>query len=116
MAKSKSDAFSIVAKANIQDAMWMKHMLDVHGIQAHLWGGSIATWDPLSIVNGGVDPVRVVVASRDEVEALKLLEELDEPHKAFLASAWICLNCGEKCEGNFEICWNCQAERPAALT
>lgn len=25
--------------------------------------------------------------------------------------AWICPNCGERCGEQFELCWNCMAER-----
>ena len=26
-------------------------------------------------------------------------------------SAWQCPHCGESCDGNFDICWQCQAPR-----
>lgn len=26
---------------------------------------------------------------------------------------WICANCSEQVEDEFEVCWNCQSERPA---
>ena len=29
------------------------------------------------------------------------------------SSSWICGNCGESVEGQFEQCWNCQCSRPA---
>lgn len=107
--------FSIVAKANIQDATWIKHVLELNGVTTHLWGGSIAAWDPLTIVTGGVDPVRVVVAASDEIFALKLIEEIDQPMDDKTVGPWICLTCGEKVDGNFALCWNCQKERPQPL-
>ena len=37
----------------------------------------------------------------------------DTASSAWLAplTTWTCPNCGEEVEGNFDICWNCGAER-----
>jgi hypothetical protein len=50
----------------------------------------------------------------DDNEFEKATQCLNEElaNRTEIKSAWICLKCHEKLEGQFEICWNCGADRP----
>lgn len=56
------------------------------------------------------------VLVRDETDYLKakgLIEQLTATRKK-TALAWICPNCNERLEPQFEICWSCQGAHPEA--
>lgn len=40
-----------------------------------------------------------------------LLAEQSAPSHDSQAEAWVCGNCGEQIEGDYEICWSCQTDR-----
>ncbi len=46
---------------------------------------------------------------RDEARARTLIDELRRPKAS---PDWCCFTCGERVEGQFFQCWNCQALRP----
>lgn len=50
-----------------------------------------------------------IVNDQDFDRASAIIEKEIE-HPVF-KSSWICSSCGEKNEGNFEICWKCNAAR-----
>ncbi|MCB1671523.1 MAG: DUF2007 domain-containing protein [Gammaproteobacteria bacterium] len=71
--------------------------------------------DTLHSAQGGVPvnecyPEVWVVNDSDEETARRLIEEQVESVVAEEAQ-WLCENCGETNYGQFELCWNCQAER-----
>lgn len=43
-------------------------------------------------------------------EALAVVKELTAP-SLHAVESWTCHSCGEVLEGQFEVCWNCGAER-----
>ncbi len=56
-----------------------------------------------------VAPQIWITDDRDEPRARTLLDELRRPARL---PAWSCFNCGERVEGQFFQCWNCEASRP----
>ena len=45
---------------------------------------------------------------------IAISDDFDEP-LATLKKFWICVNCNEKVEEQFEVCWNCQHDRSGSL-
>ena len=58
----------------------------------------IDTWPELWVLNDG-----------DYDRAVTILEN---SLSAESAPEWVCEKCGETNDASFEVCWNCQAERP----
>ena len=50
-----------------------------------------------------------ILDTDDYDKALKIIE--DKISNVSEKSPWICGECNEENEGNFEICWKCQSER-----
>lgn len=50
-----------------------------------------------------------VVNDADYVDAMKIIEaiSLSKPEED-----WLCANCGERNDASFDICWQCQHDRP----
>ncbi len=45
-------------------------------------------------------------------QAISALNEFLSAHARDSGNPWTCTNCGERIEGQFAICWNCQTQRP----
>lgn len=61
--------------------------------------------------------VRLMIASEFFFEVLELLARTRSEiaaQRGRADSGWTCGACGEESPGNFETCWNCGGERPAA--
>jgi hypothetical protein len=62
-------------------------------------------------------PTSVWVAEED-LDRARLILEAIRSHRARdkdcdpVVPAWTCAECGEEVEGEFEICWNCEHDRP----
>ena len=50
-----------------------------------------------------------VVNDSDYAEAMKIIETLSSGKNQ---EEWVCEKCGEKNDASFDICWQCQNERP----
>ncbi len=96
------------------DAALAKGLLESSGIEAFVVGGvleGVAGEIPM-----GETTPRVWVATADAERANELLDEwvaARNSEKHVIRAPWTCSSCGEKVTASFDICWNCQAERPA---
>lgn len=85
-------------------------MLEQHGIPARIEreaGGVIAHFD---IAKG-----TLWVERDDEDDAkvtLKATVSLKQAQRATPEAKWTCPSCNETVEPQFEVCWNCQTEKP----
>lgn len=52
-------------------------------------------------------PALCVVNEEDYPRAVEILQEHLQRAQVPVETERICGNCGEKCPGNFEVCWNC---------
>ena len=66
------------------------------------------------------DGPTVQVREADRERALALIKEYEEEtihdedeSGASPEPSWTCAKCGRKVDGNFAVCWNCEAERPS---
>jgi hypothetical protein len=51
-----------------------------------------------------------VVNDSDYAEAMKIVEAISSRNDE---EEWVCEKCGERNAASFDICWNCQRERPS---
>ena len=56
-------------------------------------------------------PQLFVLREQDIGKAKSLLQLSDEHEES--SPAWVCPKCHSEVDGPFEVCWNCQTERPA---
>ncbi len=49
------------------------------------------------------------VEERDYPAAKRVIDEMDREQNL---PGWRCPNCGERVEGQFDVCWNCGTPRP----
>jgi hypothetical protein len=69
-----------------------------------------------AVYMGRVAPPRLMVSTAFYFELLHLIREESARMAAGAAAAaqeWACAACGEKVPGNFDVCWSCEAEKPA---
>jgi hypothetical protein len=64
----------------------------------------------------GLDRV-LILDDADESRALDVVRDFrinraDEPKDTGIVWTWRCPNCREEVEPQFELCWNCGAEKP----
>jgi hypothetical protein len=60
------------------------------------------------------DPVLCIIDDSRFDEAMSLLETTPAPSVEEGAD-WRCPKCDETIPGNFEMCWNCSEDKPAAI-
>ncbi len=64
---------------------------------------------------GELSPVDVWPELRLEDEHDEALaKELIDKAVLVVAEEWFCGDCGETNDGSFEVCWQCQSEKPAS--
>ena len=51
------------------------------------------------------------VAQEDVAKAEDIIKGFAEEPEG---TAWVCRNCGERNEPSFEVCWQCQTQKPSA--
>jgi hypothetical protein len=96
------------------DAALAKNLLESSGIEAFVVGGMLEACAPE--VPALLATPRVWVAVEDFDRAKDLVDEWVAKRNAeshVVRAPWTCAACGEKVTASFDICWNCQAERPA---
>lgn len=98
----------LVAAGNILEAHTWKGLLETLGIEVELRGEALM---------GGVGELST---DQQNIELWVLSHNADlarnELAKLKIDQAnWYCLQCNEKNEGNFEICWHCGEEKPKTL-
>jgi hypothetical protein len=94
------------------EAQLLKDYLLFHGVECVVLG------DFLSGAAGELPAVQFptiwLVDDVDEARARQLLDQYQQRAQADGQQAWDCPVCGEHSEGNFDICWNCGAERASS--
>jgi len=93
---------------NAQDAHSVAGLLKSEGIKADVLGELLA-----GATHGVFLPAaspRVWVATSDENRALAVIAAWQES-RGDETEPWTCGQCGEPVEGNFDICWKCEAPR-----
>jgi hypothetical protein len=85
----------------------IKNLLELNGIECFLKNEhSASVAGNLGI---GLSEAELwVLHSADMVKAKALIDDVNR--NAPTEPEWTCAKCGEKNDGNFQICWKCQAE------
>ncbi|PCI71461.1 MAG: hypothetical protein COB38_05795 [Gammaproteobacteria bacterium] len=84
-----------------------KNILDINGIDSFLKNEHGSTMGPEF---GSSNLLELWVSNSDDCnKALSLIE--NESKKQAIKPSWLCGECKEENEGNFELCWNCQSNR-----
>jgi hypothetical protein len=107
-----SELREVYTAADTQEAHLVQMALDAAGIKSRVVGDHLqnAVGDLPAIA---ISP-RIWVRTSDFNQARQIILE----HQGDRASAvrdsapWTCSHCGEDNEPNFDLCWNCQTERP----
>ncbi|HEX7008797.1 MAG TPA: DUF2007 domain-containing protein [Phycisphaeraceae bacterium] len=87
------------------EAHWVKAELEREGIPAVVLGELLARVTP-EIPFTQTFPT-VHVAQRDELAALRIIEELETRGPRPGGQPWVCPRCGEVIEATFDACWRC---------
>lgn len=95
-----------------QDAHQVAGLLESEGIEAVVVGELLQA-AAYELAVGPASAPRVRVGAPDEQRALAAIAAW-ERSRGDDVEDWACGKCGELVEGNFEICWNCQAPRDGA--
>lgn len=85
--------------------------LEELGIPAFVEGAE--TNRAMHYVGTALGGIRVLVPADKKVEAETAIAQIEYQNSNAPSPAWVCPNCGEEVEGNFESCWSCHTERPA---
>jgi len=93
-------------------AWHMANVLEYHGIQA------LVKNDKLYSVAGEIPFIECLLEvwvqnDQDYIRAGQIIKELESTAKTEEPD-WHCRACAEENAGNFDLCWNCQAERVAS--
>lgn len=102
----------LYSAGNAMEAHDLRLYLESHGVQAQVFGDTNAFESIIAFTPGSAPSVFVHEA--DWQQASELLQEFtnrlaNKPGRSFVK--WICNNCGEKVEPNFDLCWNCGKSR-----
>ncbi len=99
----------LVASGNLLQAHSWKGMLETSGIAVELKGEALL--GGIGELPANLQDVELWVAESQYELALAQLESLNS-----ITPQWLCVQCHEINEGNFELCWNCCAERSELLS
>lgn len=101
----------IYSHPNLAMVQLAKNELDNRGIHSVIQGEHLAT-----VIGGGAGFdawVELWVNDDDRVEeAVSVIQESVESEGAEEGRPWTCSSCGETIEAQFDLCWNCGANRP----
>ena len=114
---SINEQLVVVFAGNISQSSLVKHIFEVHGIHSFLKDEAMGTIAPWRIASGGVGAVKVEVAESDVGRANAIIKEMSSKEAMDKINTlgdepWICPNCGENIEAQFNECWSCQTTRP----
>ncbi len=114
---STNEQLVIVFAGNISQASLTQNILEIHGIDSFLKDEAIGTIAPWYAAAGGAGAVKVEVAESDVDRANAVIKEMSSKEgmakiNKFGEEPWICPNCGENIEAQFNECWSCQTTRP----
>jgi len=115
-----NDTPIVVFRGTAWQAEQLRGLLDQAGIESYLRDEVMGRIDAPALAAGAIGAVKVVVAQEDQARAKEVLRVYggsDEPGSesgspgAQPFPPWFCVHCGEQCEGQFDVCWNCGAAR-----
>lgn len=100
----------------------LRGLLENAGIESFLRDEVMGRIDAPALAAAAIGAVKVVVAREHVDRAEEILRDfggeagMPEPLPAPAAELppvppWVCVHCGEQCEGHFDVCWNCGAAR-----
>ncbi|MCG9696371.1 DUF2007 domain-containing protein [Shewanella sp. Isolate11] len=99
----------LVASGNLLQAHSWKGMLETCGITVELRGEALL--GGVGELPADLQDVELWVGESQYDQALAQLETLNS-----VSPKWQCVKCHEINEGNFELCWNCCAERSELIS
>ncbi|MCE9678708.1 DUF2007 domain-containing protein [Shewanella sp. AS1] len=99
----------LVASGNLLQVHSLKGMLETCGIEVEIRGEALL--GAIGELPTDLQDVELWVAESQYEHAVSQLEALESS-----SPKWQCVNCHEINEGNFELCWNCCAERSEQLS
>lgn len=109
MAKLHTFTFMNTHQANLVHAH-LRH----NGIEATIDGDGIST--SLSYIGAAISKIRVLVHVEDAATSQELIDELlaspEEISQWGETTQWLCDHCEEENEFSFDVCWNCNTDRP----
>lgn len=88
---------------------YVKNILEEQGIPCMITG------EYLGVAIGEIPPIETwpgvwVLEDGDEDRALQTISTLEQ-NESHNVGAWQCPQCNEKCEDQFDTCWNCGAPK-----
>ncbi len=100
---------------NASDAAAALAMLRAEGIEGRIVGENLQTAAGDLGISYNALP-RIWVVAEHAARARELIarheEEARERDSEPAGDPWTCPKCGETVEADFDLCWNCQTERP----
>ncbi len=113
----------VVFTGTIWQAEQLRGLLQNAGIDAFLRDEVMGRLDAPALAAAAVGAVKVIVAREHAQRAEDVLRDFGgnrgmahavpdtaaEPLPP--APPWVCVHCGERVEGQFDVCWNCGAAR-----
>lgn len=87
------------------DAYLLRSLLQASQIRSEIKGENLA-W-LLGAIPVKDTRMSLWVHERDLPEAQKVLQKFSGP--TLVHPAWVCAECGESNEANFDLCWNCES-------
>jgi len=89
-----------------------KSVLDEAGIVCFIQNDAGA--QTLNVISPIFQPTLCIVDDSRYDEAIELLKPHHYPEAGPETAEWTCEKCGESNPGEFEVCWNCEAEKKTA--
>ena len=114
MDKDTDHIIEVYMAANPIEAHTIRGALEAEGITARVVGDVLESGSGLP--PGPDTEPRVWVRQQDEAAARKIIEEWEAKERGESTTpplpAWKCSRCGADVDGEFELCWQCGAEKP----
>jgi hypothetical protein len=92
------------------EAQLLLDLLGRHRIDAVVLGDYLA--GAAGELPADIFPTLWLIDERDHDRADQLLTQFLNPPPVPWAEPWDCPACGERVEGDFDLCWNCGRARP----
>jgi hypothetical protein len=110
-----NDVVQVYVAPQPHQAHFLRNILADAGIEARVLGENLNLVDPPANLQSGALWVR----QSDAEAARRILADWERsrsgsrPEQESNAD-WICATCGESVGDDFDVCWNCETQRPQA--